>query len=60
MFDNLFSPIKINKVEIRNRIAYPSLGGEVSRCPVWGERKAGLVSNRTFCVCVAPFQPAPR
>jgi len=26
MFDNLFSPIKINSVEIKNRIAYPSLG----------------------------------
>jgi 2,4-dienoyl-CoA reductase (NADPH2) len=26
MFDNLFTPIKINKLEIRNRIAYPALG----------------------------------
>jgi len=26
MFDNLFSPIKINKTEIKNRIAFPSLG----------------------------------
>jgi len=26
MFKNLFSPIKINKLEIKNRIAYPSLG----------------------------------
>ncbi len=26
MFDNLFSPVRINKLEIKNRIAYPSLG----------------------------------
>ncbi len=26
MFDYLFSPIKINKLEIKNRIAYPALG----------------------------------
>ena len=26
MYENLLSPIKINKVEIRNRVAYPSLG----------------------------------
>ncbi|MCP4020771.1 MAG: FAD-dependent oxidoreductase [Desulfobacteraceae bacterium] len=26
MYNNLFSPIKINKQEIKNRIAYPSLG----------------------------------
>ncbi len=26
MFETLFSPIKINKVEIRNRTAYPALG----------------------------------
>ena len=26
MFNNLFSPIHINKVTIKNRIAYPSLG----------------------------------
>ncbi|SHI83676.1 2,4-dienoyl-CoA reductase (NADPH2) [Desulfatibacillum alkenivorans DSM 16219] len=26
MYDYLFSPIKINKVEIKNRIAYPALG----------------------------------
>ena len=26
MFDSLFSPIKINSVEIRNRTAYPALG----------------------------------
>ena len=26
MFDNLFRPIKINKLEVKNRIAYPSLG----------------------------------
>ena len=26
MFKNLFSPITINKTEIKNRIAYPSLG----------------------------------
>ncbi len=26
MFDNLFSPIAINKLEIKNRIVYPSLG----------------------------------
>ena len=26
MFDSLFSPIKLNSVEIKNRIAYPSLG----------------------------------
>jgi 2,4-dienoyl-CoA reductase (NADPH2) len=26
MFENLFSPISINRVTIRNRIAYPSLG----------------------------------
>ena len=26
MYDYLFSPIKINQIEIKNRIAYPSLG----------------------------------
>lgn len=26
MFQNLFSPIKVNSLEIKNRIAYPSLG----------------------------------
>ncbi len=26
MYDYLFSPIKINKLEVKNRIAYPSLG----------------------------------
>ena len=26
MFQNLFSPIKINSLEVKNRIAYPSLG----------------------------------
>lgn len=26
MFESLFSPLKINKTEIKNRIAYPSLG----------------------------------
>ena len=26
MFDNLFSPITINKTVVKNRIAYPSLG----------------------------------
>jgi 2,4-dienoyl-CoA reductase (NADPH2) len=26
MFGNLFSPIRINTLEIKNRIAYPSLG----------------------------------
>ncbi len=26
MYTNLFSPIRINQLEIKNRIAYPSLG----------------------------------
>ena len=26
MYRNLFSPIRINTLEIKNRIAYPSLG----------------------------------